>query len=779
MLAGKESTAARRSPDGELRTLIDTLPILAWTAAPDGTADFFSRGWIDYVGRSQEQLLGVAWTGALHPDDRDRVVAYWMRHVPTKQHGEIEARLQRFDGVYRWFLLRAAPLLDEAGEVVKWYGTNTDIEDQKRAEDELRRSKAYLEHAQKLSRTGSVGFRLVDGQVSWSAETARIYGYDPAIPPTLEMVLARVHPEDVEPLRSMVAHAARGGAAFDFEHRLLMPDGSIKHVRCLARTVRDELGSEEVLGAVTDITEQYNARRALEEALARAQASEAELRTTVDAIPTQVWSALPDGSAEFQNRTWREYTGMGADAMRGRGWHVVIHPDDLAAYAGWWEQIWRTHVPGEAEARFRRADGVYRWFLSRAIALRDEEGRVLRWYGTNTDIEELKRAEDAARVSEDVARGQVQALVQSLDVFATAPAPDQFIAQMLSTIGRLMDGQWVALWLLDRARDSLLLRASVYCSKADPADQDHPFVKDPLAWKQDVSLHELFVSGAPVVCEDVDADTRISDALRTYFKKHGTRKFLRLPTLVGGEVKGFITIRHGQRDPYRTSEIELAQALAHQAMLALQIEQAATAEERNRMARDIHDTLAQGFTAVIIQLQAAEDAKKRGLAAELEQHLKSARELARSSLNEARRSVQALRAQALENATLWDALKALITSTTAGTKLQGSFRMDGAAWHLPPLQQEQLLQIGREALTNTLRHAEATHFNTRLSFSGDEVRLEFEDDGCGFAVAARHNGYGLTGMRERAAKIGWSIEIGSLAGAGTKISLLSARNATS
>ena len=157
-------------------------------------------------------------------------------------------------------------------------------------------------------------------------------------------------------------------------------------------------------------------------------------------------------------------------------------------------------------------------------------------------------------------------------------------------------------------------------------------------------------------------------------KSGGTKRFLRTPTLVGGQVKGFIGIRHGDRRPYRPEEIELAQALAHQAMLAIQFNefaersrQAAVLEERNRMARDIHDTLAQGFTGVIAQLEAVEDAITCCRRKQANRHLQRASQLARQSLNEARRSVHALRPQALQGGKFWEALKGIIKNTTAGT----------------------------------------------------------------------------------------------------------------
>jgi PAS domain S-box-containing protein len=389
---------------------------------------------------------------------------------------------------------------------------------------------------------------------------------------------------------------------------------------------------------------------------------------------------------------------------------------------------------------------------------------------------ERDRAAEALRASEQVVRGQVEALTYSLDVLATAPAPDKFLGQMLSTIGRLLGAQSVILWLLNEANDSLVMRAWAEGTNFAKIDPEHPFIKNPSSWKEDPGLREMFFSGAPVACEDIEGDLDISNELRDYLKSGGTKKFLRIPTLVGGRVKGFIGIRHGDRARYRPEEIELAQALAHQAMLAIQLNefaeqsrQAAILEERNRLARDIHDTLAQGFTGVIVQLEALEDAIACCRRKEANEHLQRAGELARRSLNEARRSVHALRPQALEGGNFWDALKGLIKNTTAGTALHTSFSVRGKMRHLPLAWQENLLHIGQEALTNALKYAHPRNFETRLTFNTKELRLELRDDGDGFKVKERHDGFGLAGMRERVEQMGGTLKISSARGKGTNV----------
>jgi PAS domain S-box-containing protein len=389
---------------------------------------------------------------------------------------------------------------------------------------------------------------------------------------------------------------------------------------------------------------------------------------------------------------------------------------------------------------------------------------------------ERDRAEKALRASEQVARGQVEALTYSLDVLATAPAPDRFLGQMLSSIGRLLDAQSVILWLLDESKDSLVLRAWAEGTNFAKADPEHPFIKNPSSWKEDPGLRELFFSGAPVACEDVDHDPYTSSELRDYLKAGGTKKFLRIPTLVGGRVRGFIGVRHGERSPYRPEEIELAQALAHQAMLAIQLNefadqsrQSAILEERNRMAREIHDTLAQGFTGVIVQLESAEDAIGCCRRKEADEHLQRAMGLARRSLSEARRSVHALRPQALQRGNFWEGLKRIIKNTTAGTGLHTAFNLEGELRDLPQHWQENLLRIGQEGLTNALRYAHPRNFEARLSSDEKQLRLELRDDGDGFDVRDQHDGFGLAGMRERTEQMGGTLKITTARGKGTKI----------
>jgi len=388
---------------------------------------------------------------------------------------------------------------------------------------------------------------------------------------------------------------------------------------------------------------------------------------------------------------------------------------------------------------------------------------------------ERDRAEQALRTSEQLARSHVEVMMRSLDVLATEAAPEKFIAEMLRTIGQHLHARGVLLWLRNQEDDSLRLHLVIEGDQQVAPDPEHPFLKDPQAWKR--SLQEMLFTKGPVVCDDIEQDSRIGVEFREYLRNRGRKKFLAIPMFVLGEVRGFIGIQHVERGAYRPEEIELAQALAHHVMLATHVAElaeqrrhAVVFQERTRMARDIHDTLAQGFTGVIIQLDTSVEALRDEEPEAAANHIGRARELARESLIEARRSVHALRPQALEKATFADALRAIITNTTAGTSLRSDFRLKGEPRELQPAVEENLLHIGQEALSNALKHACATKFQARLSFDSDAVHLELRDNGKGFVVnRANGGGIGLIGMRERAEQIGATLAVTSKPNRGTKI----------
>jgi PAS domain S-box-containing protein len=205
----KRAEDALRASEQDFRLIVDTIPGLVWTMTADGEVELVNQQMLGYFGKTPEELK--EWTLFLHPDDRARVMAYWRGTTESGQAYDVEHRLRRADGAYRWFQARGLPQCDAQGRIVRWYNLLTDIDERKKAEEELHRSRAYLTEAQRLSLTGSFGCKLSTGEMFWSEETFRIFGYDLSTQPAVERVLERVHPEDRASVQEHIDRAYRDG----------------------------------------------------------------------------------------------------------------------------------------------------------------------------------------------------------------------------------------------------------------------------------------------------------------------------------------------------------------------------------------------------------------------------------------------------------------------------------------------------------------------------------------------------------------------------------------
>jgi len=270
-----QRTAELAAANAELQLqvgLLQSLPVSAWTLKPDGTPDFVNRVWLEYSGQSLDFVRSRpdAWMAAVHPEDRETASRSFWEGVRSGQGFAMETRSRRArDGTYRWHLNQAVVLRDAEGTVLKFVGTTTDIDDQKRAEEKLRRSEAFLAEGQRLGQVGSYSWRPATDEITWSAELYRIYELEIGMPVTLELIRSRVHPEDVTLIEKMkmVDQTREGDRDFEWRYRLLMPDHSIKYMHAVAHATRDQDGQSEYMASVQDVT----ARSLAEEARDKAQ----------------------------------------------------------------------------------------------------------------------------------------------------------------------------------------------------------------------------------------------------------------------------------------------------------------------------------------------------------------------------------------------------------------------------------------------------------------------------------------------------------------------------
>jgi PAS domain S-box-containing protein len=423
----KRQNDALGASEHKLKLIINTIPALVWSARPDGSAEFFNQHYLDYVGLTADHVKDWGWTVAVHPDDLNGLAGSWQSIMASGKQGESEARLRRFDGEYRWFLFRANPLRDESGNIVEWFGINTDIEDRERAEDALRRSEGYLTEAQRLTRTGSWAWNVATSQrVYWSQENYRMFGFDPKLGlPSDEAMSRRIHPEDLDRVRrDAFPKRTAEGSRFDVEYRIVLPDGAIKHLHSVGRPVLNELGElAEFVGTTVDITERKQAEDKIRE-------QEVELRQTLDAATQYLCVLNADGSHLYMNQCSLDFLGVTLEEWQKLDIREVVHLDDVERVAREREQALSSGSPLEIEARFLRYDGEYRWLFLHYKPLKDQLGRITRWVVPAIDIHDRKRSEERLQHENVALREEIDRLSMFEEIVGCCEPMRQVLKQV-------------------------------------------------------------------------------------------------------------------------------------------------------------------------------------------------------------------------------------------------------------------------------------------------------------------------------------------------------------
>ena len=667
----------------ELRAIVDALPAHAWCSREDGFNIYCNQQWLDFSGLTQETARGWSYRDKLHPDDVGTFVSKWNEVSKTGAAMDAEARFRRHDGVYRWFLIRAVPVRDASGNIVKWFGTNTDIDDRKRTEllrATERRALEMIVDGASLTDILNQLCSSIDVQVSPSVTTVLLTDPDgKRLWPTAGPLVPREWISTISPVPIAVEAGLCGTAA------------------CMKKRV-----------IVTDVATDPN------------------------------W---PDSYRDLAIRN-----GIRA------GWSQPILTKENQVLGTFAFYSSESRVPTEADLAL--IEGGARIAL---IAI------------------ERQRSREALQASERLARGQAAALTMVLDALAKESDPNQIMEYVLRTVTTQFDAHSCSVWLRDQVSGLMALEFALEDdifktrTKLTAVSPSLPLEAFP-TWV------EMYRLKKTIILEDI----RITPDFpcRSHLVAMGVITLLAVPMLIAGEVGGLIAIRFTRKHAFGDEERELAQALANQAMLAIQLarlsaqsRQSAIIGERNRMARDIHDTLAQGFTGVILHLEAAEEAMSRKRLEAVTGHLHGAGEIARDGLREARRSVRALRPLALEEKKLAEVLEELIMKLTVGTAVQATFTLQGEPRKLPPETETNFLRVGQEALTNAIRHARPSKFDVLLAFGERELRLSMRDNGCGFDPDSQSSGFGLQGMAERAESMGGQFSIQSANGKGTTVSV--------
>ena len=441
---------ASRESEAQLRRIIDTIPTLAWCNLPDGSNEFLNQRWHDYTGLSSEEAHGWGWKAAIHPEDLPMLMQKWEALRHADEPGECEVRLRRFDGAFRSFLCRVEPLRYEGRDAVRWYGTATDIENHRRKDDLATGEKLLLE----MVTSGHSMAGILDALCQFvESATSGCYcsvvlidptgtrlehGAAPSLPASfITSIVGRPVNTESGPC-AMAAYLNEQVIAADLTTETRWAEYewcpmALEHGMraCWSTPIRSAAG--EVLGAfaiyyaeprtptrqdqalidqfthIASITvERERAQTALTRALSKLRQDESELRRMTDAIPQTIVVLDQSGAPIYANRATLDYTGLSIEDVLAPGFRErIFHPDDLEKLRDERESALARGLPFEAEQRARREDGQYRWFLIRYNPFRTEQGQVIRWYATGTDIDDRVRAEERIRNENLALREQI------------------------------------------------------------------------------------------------------------------------------------------------------------------------------------------------------------------------------------------------------------------------------------------------------------------------------------------------------------------------------------
>jgi PAS domain S-box-containing protein len=390
-----------KNSEARLRQVIDTIPTLAWCNFADGPNEFLNKRWHEFTGLSPEESHGWGWQVAFHPDDIPPMMEKWRELLVSGEPGEIEARLRRHDGVFRWFLIRVEPLRDETGNILRWYGTSTDIESLKQTEEtlrederEVRRSRFYLSEGERLAHMGSwassgLGIRSSDDLgIYWSDEVYKIYGLDPKSgPPNLEQYLALIHVQDRASMAATITAMHEQRCGCDVTKRIVRSGGEVRYVRCVGIPVVEEGVFKGFHGTTMDVTE----HELLTQELRREQAYLAEAQRVThtgswacNLVTRQIFHSSDENARLY-----------GFDPSQGpipfdRHYGSILAEDERAIRAKL-ENAIGTGTDYDVEFRIRRTDGAIRFL--RGIGHHNPAQEFGEYFGITMDITDQKHAE--------------------------------------------------------------------------------------------------------------------------------------------------------------------------------------------------------------------------------------------------------------------------------------------------------------------------------------------------------------------------------------------------
>ena len=498
--------------------------------------------------------------------------------------------------------------------------------------------------------------------------------------------------------------------------------------------------NEELEQRVIERTEDLAAANVeLRKEIAERRRAEDRLLLVIDTIPAMVFTALPDGSVDFVNRQWLEYLGLSLEDVLGWGWGPTIHPEDRTRSIDHWRSTIAAGQAAENELRVRRADGMYRWILGRFVPLHDESGKIVRWYGVSTDIDDRKRAEEALRGSED----RLRLVIDTIPIMAWSLRPDGIVD--------FLNQRW-----MDYAGLSLEEYVEEPTGPIHP--EDIPRVIE--RWREQMLIGEGY-----------EQEMRLRRA-------DGKYRWFLVRTVPLRDEQGNLVKWYGVSidiEDRKRAEEQLNSTTAQLRALSASL-QSAREEEATRIAREIHDELGGALTSLKWDLESLDrvisesrDSQLKVLRGKIEGMLR----LSETTISAVRRISSELRPSVLDDLGLAEAIEWQTRQVQDRTGIIAQFDCRLENVHLNQEQSTAIFRIFQEALTNVLRHAQATRVEIVMKEEPGEFVLTVSDNGRGITEddKSRLQSLGLLGMRERADLIGAEIDVAGVEAQGTVVTV--------
>ncbi|MFL5345339.1 MAG: PAS domain-containing protein [Hyalangium sp.] len=576
------------------RQLAEAVPQIVWITRPDGYHEYYNQRWYDYTGLEPGQSQGEGWQGLFHPDDMPETLRRWHHSLRTGEPYEIEYRCRRHDGVYRWFLGRALPVRDASGRIAKWFGTCTDIDEQKRAADSKRflaeagtllasslDYEATLEALARLAVPGlgdwcgieivnedgttrQVGVAHVDpAKVRYAKELRERYPPRPEDPHGVLEVIRTGRPEFLPDIPDELLVAG----SRDAEHLRIARELGLRSAMILPLTARGRtLGALSLVNAESrrrftqedfTLAEQLATRAALAVDNARlyreALHAEERFRSLVTASAQAVWVTRPDGTVAGDSLSWRAFTGQSYEQWKGSGWLDAIHPEDQPGAQRAWAEAVARQLPYEVEYRLRRPDGSYSITLARAVPVRGADGTVREWVGANIDLTAQRTAEAAARSlqAEQTARRH-EALLADVKASLVQPGTQgQMLKGACEALVRHLGFSLARVWLLERDSQELRLWASA--GSATYVEREHARI--PVGR---FKIGRIAQERRPHVTDDLRHDVWATDP--DWAAREGLKSFAGYPLVLGEQLMGVFAVFGAQPIARETTDVLAAVA---------------------------------------------------------------------------------------------------------------------------------------------------------------------------------------------------------------------------